>query len=404
MANYLDLMNQMQDKRRADLTEFQPTNPYNSSAYVNQTSAEVYNQSKGESLQDTPDGYIPSEMYSDRTTTDRITSGMSNVSTANTLVDKLSPGAAKYGNQLIAKTATIPNPAHAVWVESGGIGAAPPVVQPNPNAIGAATAGKGLSAGTSGAISAIAYSIANDNNPYTYSGKEAIGMGVGDYMAATTATTMLGVAAPWLPIAATALGFLFRKRKSKQLKRQERQIQTKVDETYSKNMIIERDKRDTYQNLNRKEVGNTQYGGDIGSYNQNTIAESGMKYQYNSGGVSLENVTAEFTGNELIVNNQEVVEQGIAEGNNAKTAQPIREAMRNGRITPGPETHKNNPMPVTSDGSIYAGGGMLPFKVGNGAGVYDHASDQFKSTMSDKQISDVAKKNIKKWKSNNMYS
>ena len=78
--------------------------------------------------------------------------------------------------------------------------------------------------------------------------------------------------------------------------------------------------------------------------------------------------------------------------------------MRGGKITPGPETHKNNPMPVTSDGSIYAGGGMLPFKVGDGAGIYDHATDQFKSTMSDKQIAMVAQKNINKWKSNNMYS
>jgi hypothetical protein len=134
------------------------------------------------------------------------------------------------------------------------------------------------------------------------------------------------------------------------------------------------------------------------------MGASGMKYNYNSGGVNLKNVTAEFTGNELIVNNQNTVEEGIAEKNYAKAAKPIREAMRGGRITPGPETHQNNPMPVTSDGSIYAGGGALPFKVGDGAGVYDHASDQFKTTMSDKQIAMVAEKNIKKWKSNNMYS
>ena len=61
-------------------------------------------------------------------------------------------------------------------------------------------------------------------------------------------------------------------------------------------------------------------------------------------------------------------------------------------------------MPVDVQGNIYAGGGPLNFKVNKGAGVYDHATDQFKSTMSDKQIAMVAKKNINKWKSNNMYA
>ena len=81
-----------------------------------------------------------------------------------------------------------------------------------------------------------------------------------------------------------------------------------------------------------------------------------------------------------------------------------RKAMKGGMITPGEESHKNNPMHVTSDGTIYAGGGPLKFKVGDGAGIYDHATDQFKEDMSDKQISKVAMKNIKKWKKNNMYS
>ena len=151
-----------------------------------------------------------------------------------------------------------------------------------------------------------------------------------------------------------------------------------------------------------KQTGNTVYGGATPNYGLQ--ANKGMKYSYNSGGVALENVTAEFTGNELIVNNQDQVEQGLKNKDYTKAAAPIREAMRSNMVTPGPETHKNNPMPVTSDGSIYAAGGQLPFKVGNGAGVYDHATDQFKSTMSDKEISMVAQKNIKKWKSNNMYS
>ena len=78
--------------------------------------------------------------------------------------------------------------------------------------------------------------------------------------------------------------------------------------------------------------------------------------------------------------------------------------MKRGYITPGIETHRGNPMPVDESGTIYTKGGKLKFKVNKGAGIYDHATDQFKEDMSDKQISKVAMKNIKKWKKNNMYS
>lgn len=122
---------------------------------------------------------------------------------------------------------------------------------------------------------------------------------------------------------------------------------------------------------------------------------------YNKGGKV--NIVAEFTGNELIVNNQDAVEKGLASGNYAQAAAPIRKAMKGKKITPGPETHKNNPMPVDAEGNIYyEGGGKLSFKVNKGAGVYDHATDQFKSNMTDKEIAMVAKKNIAKWKSNGM--
>ena len=402
MPNYLDLMNQLQDRRRADISEFNPTNPYSSSAYTYQNAGDLYNQAQGESLQDTPEGYIPSEYYESPSMSSKVTSGMTNISTASTAVSKLTNPLSKIGQSAIKKglpkgitaapSAMIANP--AVGLPNHVAGVAEGTMVANPAA--------GMSAAGSGAISALAYSIANDNNPYTYKAPEAVGMGVGDFMAAKSVTSMLGVAAPWLPVAATALGYLFRSRKAKKLKKQEQNIQSETSDLYSKNMIEERKKRDLMSDLSRKGAGNTIYGGAMS--NQNTMAKSGMKYNYNSGGVNLENVTAEFTGNELIVNNQNDVEKGIAEKNYAKAAQPIREAMRGGKITPGPETHKNNPMPVTADGSIYAGGGMLPFKVGNGAGIYDHATDQFKSTMSDKQIAMVAQKNINKWKSNNMYS
>ena len=94
--------------------------------------------------------------------------------------------------------------------------------------------------------------------------------------------------------------------------------------------------------------------------------------------------------------------QQLLQGNNARVAARIRKAMKGGYITPGKETHKSNPMPVDNEGNIYTKGGKLNFKVNKGAGVYDHATDQFKTTMTDKEIAKVASKNIKKWKSNGM--
>ena len=125
-----------------------------------------------------------------------------------------------------------------------------------------------------------------------------------------------------------------------------------------------------------------------------------MPPQYQTGGTV--NTVAEFTGNELIVNNQNEVEAGLASNDFKRAADPIRQAMNQGYLTPGEETHQGNPMPVDSNGIIYAGGGKLPFRVNKGAGIYDHATDQFNSNMSDKEISIVAQKNINKWKSNNM--
>ena len=129
-------------------------------------------------------------------------------------------------------------------------------------------------------------------------------------------------------------------------------------------------------------------------------AAQGMKYKYANGGEM--DVVAEFTGNELIVNEQAQVESALENGNYTAAAAPIRRAMANNQVTPGPETHNNNPMPVDSDGNIYAGGGKLNFKVNKGAGVYDHAFDQFKPTMTDREISMVVSDNIAKWESNNM--
>jgi hypothetical protein len=119
-------------------------------------------------------------------------------------------------------------------------------------------------------------------------------------------------------------------------------------------------------------------------------------------GGQLKNIVAEFTGNELVVNDQNEVEAGLASGDFKRAAAPIRKAMGGKMITPGKETHKSNPMPVDNTGTIYSKKGVLPFKVKKGAGIYDHATDQFKPNMDDKEIAMVAKKNINKWKKNNM--
>jgi len=122
--------------------------------------------------------------------------------------------------------------------------------------------------------------------------------------------------------------------------------------------------------------------------------------EYDQGGIT--NTVAEFTGNELIINNQSAVEAGIKENNPSKAAAPIRLAMQKGFVTPGQETHGGNPMPVDDQGFIYTKGGKLPFRVRKNAGIYDHATDQFKQDMTDEQIMAVAKNNINKWEKNNM--
>jgi hypothetical protein len=159
---------------------------------------------------------------------------------------------------------------------------------------------------------------------------------------------------------------------------------------------------DSLNDETKNYVINILQGGGTDYESQYTQAYKARGKNYAQGGRA--NIVAEFTGNELIVNNQDLVEKGLSSGNDAMAAAPIREAMNAGYITPGEETHKNNPMPVDASGNIYVGGGTLNFRVNKGAGIYDHATDQFKSDMSDKEIARVAKKNINKWKSNNMYS
>ena len=385
MANYLDILRQFQDAKRVTDPQYTPINPYTAAAYTYSSAKDLYQLGQHSALQsEEAEGYIPESVYQKPTTAEKMTQGIVAASQAGQIESKVSPLLKNIGSKV--PTTTVDG-----VTTSKLFGKKLPV-----DAAGNVTGQFGLGTGSSALISSLAYSIANDNNPYTYGNKEAIGMGIGDYMAASTASTALGFAAPWLPIAAAGLGYLFRKRRSKRLKRKESNIQEEAKDTYAQNLIEERKKRDYFTSQQYLDKPENIYGGNL--------AASGMKYRYNTGGKRIGNVIAEFTGNELIVNNQNIVEEGLKEKNYSKAAAPIREAMRGGKITPGPETHKDNPMPVTNDGTIYAGGGPLSFKVATGAGIYDHATDQFKPTMSDRQIANIAQRNINKWKSNNMYS
>ena len=388
MPSYVDILRQYQDRNRVT-KQYQPTNPFSSSAYTNEGAADALSQARTEQSQTNP--MITSDMYTEPTNVDRAISAYENIGRFDKIAE--SKGIKKLGEQVAKQTkVNVPfenNPlANIDYMypdETGFVSYNVPGMNP-----------EGFLNQNSGAIAAIAYGLANDNNPYTYDTKEAVGMGVGDYMTGVTATNLLGIAsnpglaavAPYVPLVAAGLGYLFRKGRSKKKERQQSAMQSDVQDRYEN--LVEQQRRNVSneQVEARGEVGNTMYGG----------------YMYNTGGKKLNNITAEFTGNELIVNDQDIVEQGLKEGNFKKAAAPIRKAMKGGMITPGEESHKNNPMPVTSDGTIYAGGGPLKFKVGDGAGIYDHATDQFKEDMSDKQISKVAMKNIKKWKKNNMYS
>ena len=423
MPNYLNILRQFQDRQRIESpTEYSSVNPYTSSSYIGTSAADLYAQSQAEVSQSLSEQDIMSPEDYASISPDMAERGLSGATSAYQIhknIKSIGQGLTSLDKSLFPKVtvpaATATAAAPVIPYTTAGT---TPAIGPMTAAQAGYTAptsivdkisgfGKGMGAGATAPIAAIAYSLASDRNPYTYGTSEAIGTGIGDFFTARTAMTLmpkLATVAPWLPIAATALGFLFRKRRAKR-KRQE--YDTAIEETggganlYAEKMHEERRKRDANW-MNRfgrgSEIGDTQYG----AFAQ--PAAKGMKYSYNMGGTVRQDVMAEFTGNELVVNNQNVVEQGLKEGNYAKAAAPIRNAMRGGYITPGPETHANNPMPVTSDGTIYAGGGPLSFKVKSGAGIYDHATDQFKSTMSDKKIAEIAQKNINKWKSNNMYS
>jgi hypothetical protein len=261
------------------------------------------------------------------------------------------------------------------------------------------------------------YGLTQNQNPYDFTRTEQLGtigataMGVGQLgklFSVSPATKLFGAKGvlgmnPYLLIGGLLLGGLFSRKKKKKAKKMKtkvyKDIKEQTDDIYEtradaveemREDMLSRQTSDMYEQ--RQGRYDNMYGGNYDARIYN--AEEGMKMD--------DDIVAEFTGNELIVNDQDELEKDLAQGNNARVAARIRKAMKGGKITPGKETHKSNPIPVGSDGTIYAKGGPMPFKVNKGAGVYDHATDQFKMTMTDNEITDVVKKNMKKWEKNNM--
>ena len=273
--------------------------------------------------------------------------------------------------------------------------------------------------GTMGSFgpAAMLYGATRNQNPYDWSRTESLGTIGSTALAARSLAPALGLTAasataagmtpilgmhPVALIGGLLLGGLFSKKGKSKAKRM-REKAYKDIETHQKDIYTKREKEveESREDLasqwmaqqykTRQDQYDNQYGGH---YIDRSYADEGMKIEGD--------IVAEFTGNELVVNEQGKVEKALAEKNYPKVASYIKKAMDGGQITPGPETHKGNPMPVDSEGNIYAGGGTLPFKAIKGSGIYDHATDQFKPGMTDKEIAMVVKKNIAKWKSNGM--
>jgi hypothetical protein len=119
--------------------------------------------------------------------------------------------------------------------------------------------------------------------------------------------------------------------------------------------------------------------------------------------------SAELTGDELIVDSygQSKIEQAIENNDASTVSKIINSNIKEGSITKGPSNHKTNPQVVAEDGTLYKKNKPTDIILTEGDGIYDNASKQFKikdnkSTLSDKQILNVAKKNVAKWLRNEM--
>ena len=258
---------------------------------------------------------------------------------------------------------------------------------------------------------AMIYGMTRDRNPYSYSTTEKLGgLATGaslfgnlsklipaGKLSAASGTSILGMN-PLMMGAGLLLGGLFNKKQKKKAKRLRKKeidrVQNIQSDVYADREQKVTEARDEMLAQQSRQMYDTQADRYSNQYGGNIMAKDGMKMS--------KDIVAEFTGNELVVNDQNALEVDLARGDNKSAANRIRKAMKGGKITPGKETHKSNPIPVAKDGTIYAKGGPLPFKIKEGAGVYDHATDQFNDKMDDDTIVKVVRKNMRKWRKNNM--
>ena len=371
--------------------DYAPVNPYSSGAYTPRSARNIYT-GKG---RETPNPIAAAkELESGMTTGEKLmlrgTQGLTYASLAKKVSPYLSE-AANYGSMAL----------------SGAPAGTQMIVNPTTGAQASLLAGEAMPAGWQAQSMNLApafavYGLTRDQDPYSYSPMETAGTVASSYLAAQQLAPYVGMGTAAAGPVGIGIGILLSMLGKRSARRKKRAAEKKMKE-YRDDMRDERyaaveEGREEMQaqladQMARQREGryDNQYGGN---YNMRSYAEQGMKMD--------KNIVAEFTGNELVVNDQDALENDIAKGDNKSAANRIRMAMNGGKITPGPETHKNNPMPVDSEGNIYAGGRALPFKANKGAGIYDHASDQFKMDMDDDTVVKVVKKNMKKWKKNNM--
>ena len=370
--------------------DYAPVNPYSSGSYTPRSARNIYT---GEGRQTPNPIAAAKDLESGMTTGEKLMMRGSQGLTYASLAKQASPylsQAAQYGSNLLtgapAGTQLVTNAAGATMSLAPG-----------------ATMPAGYTATSMNLAPAFAvYGLTRDQDPYSYSSMETAGTVASSYLAAQQLAPYLGMGTALAGPVGIGLGILLSMFGKKKARKRKAQAKAKMkqyrddmrDERYA---AVEEGREEMQAQLSdqmarqREAMYDNQYGGN---YNMRSYAEQGMKMD--------KNIVAEFTGNELVVNDQDALESDIAKGNNKSAANRIRMAMKGGKITPGPETHKNNPMPVDSEGNIYAGGSALPFKANKGAGIYDHATDQFKMDMDDDTVVKVVKKNMKKWKKNNM--
>ena len=232
MPNYLNILRQFQDRQRMESpTEYSSVNPYTSSSYIGTSAADLYAQSQAEVSQSLSEQDIMSPEDYASISPDMAERGLSGATSAYQIhknIKSIGQGLTSLDKSLFPKvtvpaaTATGGAPLIGPQTLSASTAASSTTI---PYALPTTTApasivdkisgfGKGMGAGATAPLAAIAYTLASDKNPYTYGTGEAIGTGVGDFFTARTAMSLmpkLAAVAPWLPIAATALGFLFRK-------------------------------------------------------------------------------------------------------------------------------------------------------------------------------------------------